>query len=66
MLVKAADGEMCVRMSPVFCVVYIMLLSAYASANANTNTRQTKGSLVEQLNEDNWDLMLTGEWMVEL
>jgi len=53
-------------MGPVFCVVYVALLSAYASANANTNTRQTKNSLVKQLNEDNWDLMLTGEWMVEL
>jgi len=51
-------------MGPVFCVVYVALLSAYASADSNT--RQTKNSLVKQLNEDNWDLMLTGEWMVEL
>ncbi|KAK0088653.1 hypothetical protein PV325_011217 [Microctonus aethiopoides] len=26
---------------------------------------QRKGVAVEQLNEDNWDRMLTGEWMVE-
>ncbi|KMQ83757.1 thioredoxin-related transmembrane protein [Lasius niger] len=49
-------------MGPVFCIIYIVLLSAYASADAQ---QQTKDSLVQQLNEDNWDLMLTGEWMIE-
>ncbi|KAL6264800.1 hypothetical protein P5V15_004897 [Pogonomyrmex californicus] len=51
-------------MRPLFCIVYITLLFAYANANTDAQ-RQTKGSQVEQLNEDNWDLMLTGEWMVE-
>lgn len=36
-------------------------MSAYASADAQ---QQTEESLV-QLNENNWDLMLTGEWMIE-
>ncbi|XP_029164126.1 thioredoxin-related transmembrane protein 1 [Nylanderia fulva] len=49
-------------MGPVFCIIYIALLSAYASANAQ---QQTESSLVQQLNEDNWDLMLKGEWMIE-
>ncbi|XP_050459361.1 thioredoxin-related transmembrane protein 1 [Cataglyphis hispanica] len=49
-------------MGPVFSIIYIVLLSAYASANAQ---HQTKDNLVQQLNEDNWDLMLTGEWMIE-
>ncbi|TGZ37502.1 Thioredoxin-related transmembrane protein [Temnothorax longispinosus] len=52
-------------MGPVFCAVYVALLSVYASAFADPHTRRTKDSLVEQLNEDNWDRMLTGEWMVE-
>ncbi|XP_011867143.1 PREDICTED: thioredoxin-related transmembrane protein 1-like [Vollenhovia emeryi] len=52
-------------MGPVLCFVYVALLSAYASAHANTDTRRTKDVLVEQLNEDNWDRMLIGEWMVE-
>ncbi|XP_036139303.1 thioredoxin-related transmembrane protein 1 [Monomorium pharaonis] len=53
-------------MGPVFCVAYIVLLFAYAGANVDADLRRTKdGSLVEQLNEDNWDLMLMGEWMVE-
>jgi hypothetical protein len=47
----------------VLYIVYIALLSVYASADTQ---QQTKGSLVERLTEDNWDLMLTGEWMVEL
>ncbi|KYM76355.1 Thioredoxin-related transmembrane protein 1 [Atta colombica] len=52
-------------MGPVFYVIYVALLSTYARASIDTNTRRTKGSLVEQLNEDNWNLMLTGEWMIE-
>ncbi|KYN50191.1 PREDICTED: thioredoxin-related transmembrane protein 1-like [Cyphomyrmex costatus] len=51
-------------MGPVYYVIYVALLSTYASASTDTNTRP-KDSLVEQLNEDNWDRMLTGEWMVE-
>ncbi|EZA56527.1 Thioredoxin-related transmembrane protein [Ooceraea biroi] len=51
-----------VRMDPVLCIVYVALLSAYASASTQ---QPAKDSLVVQLNEDNWDLMLTGEWMVE-
>lgn len=50
-------------MGPEFSIIYILLLSAYASADAQ---QQTKESLVQQLNENNWDLMLTGEWMIEL
>ncbi|XP_072751943.1 thioredoxin-related transmembrane protein 1 [Anoplolepis gracilipes] len=49
-------------MGPVFSIIYIILLSAYANADAQ---HQTKNNLVQQLNEDNWDLMLTGEWMIE-
>ncbi|XP_012234670.1 thioredoxin-related transmembrane protein 1 isoform X2 [Linepithema humile] len=49
------------RMNPILCI-YIALLLAYTSANAQ---QQTKSSFVEQLNEDNWELMLKGEWMVE-
>lgn len=49
-------------MGPEFSIIYILLLSAYASADAQ---QQTKESLVQQLNENNWDLMLTGEWMIE-
>lgn len=49
-------------MGPVFYIVYIVLLSAYANGNTQ---QQTERSLVQQLNEDNWDLMLTGEWMIE-
>lgn len=49
-------------MGPVFCIIYIVLLSTYANGNAQ---QQTERSLVQQLNEDNWDLMLTGEWMIE-
>ncbi|XP_025265692.1 thioredoxin-related transmembrane protein 1 [Camponotus floridanus] len=48
-------------MGPEFSIIYILLLSAYASADAQ---QQTEESLV-QLNENNWDLMLTGEWMIE-
>ncbi|XP_014480189.1 PREDICTED: thioredoxin-related transmembrane protein 1 [Dinoponera quadriceps] len=47
-----------VRMGLVFYISCIALISAHVSANA-------QDSLVVQLNEDNWDLMLTGEWMVE-
>ncbi|XP_033211957.1 thioredoxin-related transmembrane protein 1 [Belonocnema kinseyi] len=32
---------------------------------ANADLVRSKGSWVEALNEDNWDRMLTGEWMVE-
>jgi len=49
-------------MGPEFSIICILLLSAYASADAQ---QQTEESLV-QLNENNWDLMLTGEWMIEL
>lgn len=67
MLVKVADVESShVRMGPVFCFIYVALLSTYANADVDTDTRRTKDSLVKELNEDNWDLMLTGEWMVEL
>ncbi|XP_020279674.1 thioredoxin-related transmembrane protein 1-like [Pseudomyrmex gracilis] len=50
------------RTGPVFCIVYVTLLFAYVNA---ITQQQTKESLVEQLNEDNWDVILTGEWMVE-
>ncbi|KAG7201663.1 hypothetical protein KM043_004393 [Ampulex compressa] len=30
-----------------------------------SSAQQSKNALVDQLNEDNWDLMLDGEWMVE-
>lgn len=33
---------------------------------SNANLVRSKASSVEPLNEDNWDRMLTGEWMVEL
>lgn len=49
-------------MGPEFSIICILLLSAYVSADAQ---QQTEESLV-QLNENNWDLMLTGEWMIEL
>ncbi|XP_011708284.1 PREDICTED: thioredoxin-related transmembrane protein 1-like [Wasmannia auropunctata] len=52
-------------MGPVFCIVYVALLSAYTSANVDTSTRRTKGGQVVHLNEDNWDRMLVGEWMVK-
>ncbi|EFN80766.1 Thioredoxin domain-containing protein 1 [Harpegnathos saltator] len=49
-------------MSLVFYISCIVLISTYVSANAQVVVQD---SLVEQLNEDNWYLMLTGEWMVE-
>ena len=33
---------------------------------AFTNLHNLKNVWVEQLDEENWDRMLTGEWMVEL
>ena len=32
----------------------------------NADVAQSKNTWVESLDEDNWDRMLTGEWMVEL
>lgn len=49
--------------SPRFYVVLAVALVFCASVYARPETRD---GLVEQLDEDNWDLMLTGEWMVEL
>ncbi|KAL0104365.1 hypothetical protein PUN28_017236 [Cardiocondyla obscurior] len=51
-------------MGPAFCLVYVALLAANVHASLHER-RGTTNSLVEQLNEDNWDLILTGEWMVE-
>ncbi|XP_043280472.1 thioredoxin-related transmembrane protein 1 [Venturia canescens] len=43
-------------------VVTLLLLSVFAGAKLQ---RSEKDASVSRLNEDNWDLMLTGEWMVE-
>lgn len=64
MLVKVITDEMSLaKMGLVFFISCIVLISTYLNVNANL---VTQNGLVEQLNEDNWDLMLTGEWMVEL
>lgn len=38
---------------------------AQAQSGASAAVKQSSNALIE-LNEDNWRLMLTGEWMVEL
>ncbi|KAK2584551.1 hypothetical protein KPH14_006920 [Odynerus spinipes] len=49
-------------MGRVFYILCFSLLLGVASAN---NQRVSTESLVEQLDEENWDRMLHGEWMVE-
>lgn len=51
-------------MSFVSVVATLLLLFIFA-AGAKLQ-RSEKDASVSPLNEDNWDLMLTGEWMVEL
>lgn len=42
------------------------LLSFVILTNASLQTKKNQIQNVHQLNEDNWDRMLTGEWMVKL
>ncbi|KAF7400847.1 hypothetical protein HZH66_006031 [Vespula vulgaris] len=49
-------------MGRVFYIACFSLLLGVVSAN---NQRVAKESLVEQLDEENWERMLHGEWMVE-
>lgn len=48
------------------CSTKIVLLYFIGIIVTINGATQRKGVAVEQLNEDNWDRMLTGEWMVEL
>ncbi|XP_046818331.1 thioredoxin-related transmembrane protein 1 [Vespa crabro] len=52
----------CAGMGRAFYIACFSLLLGVVSAN---NQRVAKESLVEQLDEENWDRMLHGEWMVE-
>lgn len=49
-------------MGRTFYIACFSLLLGVVSANK----QGVKESLVEQLDEENWDRMLHGEWMVEL
>lgn len=49
-------------MGRAFYILCFSLLLGFANAN---NQRVSTESLVEQLDEENWDRMLHGEWMVE-
>jgi len=44
------------------CVIVTLLA---AQSTASTKVLKTDGKLIE-LDEDNWQLMLNGEWMIEL
>lgn len=45
-------------------IVLAYFIGVLVITNAAIQKRNVES--VEQLNEDNWDRMLTGEWMVEL
>lgn len=44
------------------CITACCLFLGFANGNVQATSKNT---LTEQLTEDNWDRMLTGEWMVE-
>lgn len=44
------------------CVIVTLLATA---SSASTKVSKPTGNLIE-LDEDNWQLMLNGEWMIEL
>lgn len=46
-------------------IMWCCLFSVLFYLSFSINVIESKSGL-ENLNEDNWDLMLSGEWMVEL
>lgn len=48
------------------CVLLVLLAAAAAAQSATAQSGVQPGGKLIELDEDNWHLMLQGEWMIEL